>query len=78
MNCLLGLSQDDFNIWSELPLVQDLSTLNTLLISTICLGWGSLVLDVITAGVKHCYRDNTKKEETSFWDKAILLEGLKY
>ena len=68
-------------VWSELPLVHDLFTLNILLISTICLGWGSLVLDVITAAVKNHYRsrNNTEdQEEASFWDGAILLEGLKY
>ena len=67
-------------VWSELPLVQDLSTLNTLLISIICLGWGSLVLDVITAGVKYYCRarNNKEEQETSFWHGAILLEGLKY
>ena len=27
--------------WTELPLAQDLTTLNILLISTFCLGWGS-------------------------------------
>ena len=68
--------------WSGLALVQDLSTLNALLISTLCLGWGSLVVDVITAGVKHHYRtrDNMEEQEkeTSFWNSAILLEGWKY
>ena len=67
--------------WSNLPLAQNHTTLNILLISTICLGWGSLVLDVITAAVKFCNRsrDNTEgKEEAGFWDGAILLEGLKY
>ena len=69
-------------VWSELALVQNLSTLNALLISTLCLGWASLALDVITAHVKHHYRssDNTEEqeEENSFWDRAILLEGWKY
>ena len=64
-------------VWSELALVQELSTLNALLVSTLCLGWGSLVLDVITAGVKH-YRAKEEEEKASFWDRAILLEGLKY
>ena len=66
--------------WAELALVKNLSTLNTLLISTLCLGWGSLVLDVITASVKHHYRDRDnmeKQKETSSWDSAILLEGWK-
>ena len=39
--------------WTHLPLVQDLTTLNILLVSTICLGWFSLVMDVITATVKY-------------------------
>ena len=67
-------------VWSELPLVQDLPALNTLLITIICLGWSSLVLDVITAGVKHHRaRDSTKEEEeTSIWDGAILFEAWKY
>ena len=68
--------------WSELPLAQDLFTLRILLVSTLCLGWGSLVLDVITAAVKnHCRsrnRDTEDQEEISFWDNAILLEGFKY
>ena len=64
--------------WTELPLVQDLSALNTLLITTLCLGWTSLVLDVITASVKHCRAKDNTEEKTSFWDRAILLEGLKY
>ena len=38
--------------WSELALVQDLTILNALLISTICLGWLSLVADVIIAYVR--------------------------
>ena len=68
--------------WTDLPLVQDLTTLNILLVSTICLGWLSLVLDVITAAVKNHYRsrdqDKEDQEEASFWDNAIILEGLKY
>ena len=42
---------NDIN-WSELALVQDLPILNTLLGSTICLGWLSLVADYITAHVR--------------------------
>ena len=67
--------------WSDLALVRDLSTLNILLVSTICLGWLSLVLDVILAAVKHHWcgpGDNTEEDEVSFWDGAVLLEGLKY
>ena len=70
--------------WSNLVLVQELSTLNTLLVSTLCLGWLSLVLDVLTAAVKyrHCkYSDKRMKDlmdKTVLWDYAILLEGIKY
>ena len=42
--------------WSELPLAQDLFTLNILLISTISLGVLSLLLDVSTAAIKNCCR----------------------
>ena len=77
-----GIMDTDLVVWSELALVQDLSTLNALLISTLCLGWGSLVLDVITASKKFHYgsNDNTEdqEEENSFWDGAVLLEGWKY
>ena len=41
-------------IWSELVLVHNVTTLNILLPRS-CLGWFSLVLDVITAGVKYKY-----------------------
>ncbi len=68
--------------WSRFPLVQNLTTLNILLGSSLCLGWLSLVLDVITAAVKNHYKDKNSdtedQEEASFWDGAILLEGLKY
>ena len=66
-------------------MVQDSFILHVILVSTLCLGWLALVLDVITAAAK--YRccgpsDNKKKKdqdnEASFWDGAIFLEGLKY
>ena len=76
------LDADDYINWSELPLAQDLYTLNILLVSTLCLGWGSLVLDVIIATVKKCCRSRDRnsedQEEASFWDNAILFEGFKY
>ena len=51
---------------------------------TICLGWLTLVLDVISAIIKfrHCrpiikdYGPENKKK--GFWDGFVLLEGLKY
>ena len=79
-----GLIDSEFGVsWSDLALVQDLTTLNILLVSTICLGWGALLLDVITAAVKNYYRSKDsdtedQREKASFWDNAILLEGLKY
>ena len=72
----------EFGEWAKLPLVQDLTSLNILLVSTLCLGWGALVLDVITAAVKKCRSKDSdtedQEEKASFWDGAILLEGLKY
>ena len=64
--------------WSELALVQDITILNILLVSTICLGWLSLLLDVITAAVRYYYRSRDTEEEVSFWDGAILMEGIKF
>ena len=73
-------------VWSYLAglaLVQDLFTLNILLITIISLGWVSLELDIITAAIKYHYRQNDKKRgqennKASFWDGAILFEGMKY
>ena len=70
--------------WPELPLVQDISTLNLVLCSTICLGVMALVFDGITAAVKfYCCRPSYNStedhdDEVSFWSGAILLEGLKF
>lgn len=79
--------------WPELPLVQDISTLNLILRSTICLGWMALVFDVIIAAVKFYWcrpsynstadqEDQEDREdqndEVSFWAGAILMEGLKF
>ena len=53
-------------VWSELPLVQDLSMLNILIITTICLGWLAMVLDVIIASARFQYRgpnDKIKKDQ---------------
>ena len=88
---IIGICNNDpvnvdlyFVVWSELPLVQDITTLNILLSVTICLGWLSLVMDIITAAVKfYCCGSsgaNTEDQEdgVSFWSGAILLDGLKY
>ena len=57
--------------------------LNIIIITTICLGWMSLLLDVIISSIKnHCRHNNNNSEdqddEASFWDGAILLTGYKY
>ena len=70
--------------WFKQALVKHLSTLNILLVSTLCLGWVSLVLDVIIAAVKYGYfkscDDSMKNQVDRFvlWEEAILLEGIKY
>ena len=70
--------------WPELALVQDYTMLNIIMITTICLGWMSLLLDVIIASIKKHYgghnNDNSEDQddEASFWDGAILLTGYKY
>ena len=73
---LIIIAGDDV-VWSELPLVQNLSFLNILLIATIWLGWLPLVLDVIIASARFQYwgpkdknKENLdKKEEDSPSDK---------
>lgn len=64
-------------------LTEDHFTISCLLIFIICLGWIPLLLDVITATIKYCCcgsSDNNldQDEKASFWDGAILLEGMKY
>ena len=64
-------------IWSEKPFVylQNGFHLNLILGLTICLGWVSFLLDLLTATIKfYC----CASLEKSFWDGAILLEGFKY
>ena len=78
---VIDTSDGHYIDWPTLALVQDISTLNILLISTICVGWFSLVLDITTAAVKKqscrsCPID--QQDKTVFWDGAILLEGMKY
>ena len=68
-------------VWSWLLLVQNLSMLNILLITTICLGWIPLVLDVIFAMFKYWRSKNEEdqnNEDNGFWRGAILLEGFSY
>ena len=62
--------------WSEKPFVflQNGFYLNLILGLTICLGWVSFLLDLVTATIKFHCRASLEK---SFWDCAILLEGFK-
>ena len=63
--------------WSEKPFVylHEGFYLNLILGFTICLGWVSFLLDLVTATIKfYC----CGSVERSFWDGAILLEGFKY
>ena len=64
-------------------LTEDHLTMTCLLIFIICLGWITLLLDVITATIKYCCCGSSnnnldQEEKASFWDGAILLEGMKY
>ena len=50
--------------WSELALVKDHTMLNIIIITTICLGWMSLLLDVIISSIKnHCRHNNNNSED---------------
>ena len=79
--------------WSDLEIVKDPLFLNILLGSTIGLGWISFLLDIILACCKsHDWRSHNwgplKKaliwfvdpldQEASFWDRAVLLQGVQY
>ena len=79
------------SFWADLELVKDPLYLNLLLGSTISLGWISLLVDVLLAWAKsHDWRSHNwgplsklvdwfvdpQDEQTGFWDKAVLLEGL--
>ena len=66
--------------WSELPFVslQNGLYVNLILGLTIFLGWGSFLLDLVTAALKfYCY-GSVEDNARSFWDGAVLLEGFKY
>ena len=57
--------------WDELAIVKNPFYLNLLLVTTICLGWISFLVDIILAWCK-----NHKDKETGFLDEAVLLQGL--
>ena len=79
--------------WSDLQLVKEPFHLNILLYSTIGLGWISYLLDIFLVWCKsHDWRSHKwgplrdlvewfvdpLDKETGFWDRAVLLEGLRY
>ena len=53
--------------WKILKIVNDISTMNIFLHGTVCLGWTSLLLDILTG----FFKDET------FLEGSIILEGLK-
>ncbi len=64
--------------WSELPLVSLENGLyvNLILGLTICMGWVSFLLDLVTAALKiYCCGCGPVED---FWDNAVLLEAFKY
>lgn len=65
--------------WSELPFVnlQNGLYLNLTLGLTICLGWVSFLLDLVTAAIKFYCSGSVEDKGKSFWDGAVLLEGFK-
>ena len=81
---ILGLFSTD---WSQLPLLNT-NTVNIqyLLGGTIALGWSSLLVDLLVAGIKwkccgrHEIHSQVSKHETesSFWDETVLLQGHKH
>ena len=66
--------------WSELPFVSLHNGLyvNLILGLTICLGWVSFFLDLVTAALKFYCCGSVEDNARSFWDGAVLLEGFKY
>ena len=64
----------DFS-WSDLEIVKEPLFLNLILYSTIGLGWIALFLDILSTW---CKFKNSLNDETGFWDKTVLLEGLKF
>ena len=53
--------------WTKLKIVNDISTMNIFGHGIVCLGWTSLVLDILTG----CFKDET------FLEGSIILEGFK-
>ena len=60
--------------WSDLEIVKEPIFLNLILYSTIGLGWTALPLDIIFTWWR--FKDS-QDDETGFWRKTVLLEGLK-
>ena len=60
-------------IWSDVEIVKEPFFLNVILTSTISLGWIALFLDILSTWCK--FKDSLDNE-TDFWGKTVLLEGL--
>ena len=79
--------------WADLDLVKDPLYLNLILGCTIGLGWISFLVDIILAWCKshdwlsynwgplsklvNWFVDRNEGGESGFWDRAVLLQGLK-
>ena len=59
--------------WSDLEIVRKPFFLNFILYSTISLGWIALFLDILSTWCK--FKDSLD-DESKFWSKTVLLEGL--
>ena len=62
-------------IWSDLEIVKEPFFFNLILCSTISLGWIALILDILSAWCRFWFKDSLE-DETEFWGKTVLLEGI--
>ena len=61
--------------WSDLEIVKKPFFFNLILYSTLGLGWIALFLDILTTWCKYKV---SLDDETGFWGKTVLLEGLTF
>ena len=54
--------------WADLSIVKETFYLNLLLGSTITLGWGAYLVDIII--ITWC---KTRDQEVGFWDEAVIV-----
>ena len=61
--------------WSDLEIVKKPFFFNLILYSTLGLGWIALFLDILSTWCKYKV---SLDDETGFWGKTVLLEGLTF